>query len=130
MKKFHLLLAALAIYGSYSMAAMAGKDISASMDVIASSYRIVLKTDSPQEFKQALITMKIAALQAQKGRPPKLQNEKMDSANMKDYRYGLSVLIGQIDNAAQLADAGQLQQAQQIARDFENTKKVYHRKYK
>ena len=130
MKKFHLFLAALTLHICYSIEAIAGKDLSASMEVIASNYRIVLETDSLQEFKQALKTMKTAALDAQKSRPPKLQNEAVNSADMNDYRCGLSVLIGLIDKTAQLANAGQLQQARQMARNFEETKKEYHRKYK
>ena len=100
------------------------------MKLIASNYRIVLKTDSPEEFKQGLMAMKQAATLAEQGVPDKLKGQDKDSASMKDFRHGLTTLIGEIDSAKALADAGQFDQAKQAAEQFKQTRDEYHKKYK
>lgn len=100
------------------------------MVIIAKNYRLVLGTDSPEEFKQGLAEMKQAAIKAQQNVPDKLAKEDKDSADMKDYRHGLDVLVGEIDAAKALADAGDMNKAKQAAEQFKLTRDEYHKKYK
>ena len=100
------------------------------MKAIAKSYRTVLNADSPEAFKQGLTTMKQEAQLAQKGVPDKLEGKSPDSPEMKDFRHGLDELIGEIDAAQALADAGKLDQAKQAAEQFKATRDEYHKKYK
>lgn len=100
------------------------------MVIIAKNYRLVLGTDSPDEFKQGLAEMKQAAIKAQQNVPDKLAKEDKDSADMKDYRHGLDVLVGEIDAAKALADAGDMDKAKQAAEQFKLTRDEYHKKYK
>lgn len=100
------------------------------MVIIAKNYRLVLGTDSPDEFKQGLAAMKEAALNAQQNVPDKLAKEDKDSAEMKDYRHGLDVLVGEINAAKAFADAGDMDKAKQAAEQFKLTRDEYHKKYK
>ncbi|AGH72608.1 Soluble cytochrome B562 [Edwardsiella piscicida C07-087] len=104
--------------------------VSEDMDVINQSYRQAQQATTAQDFKQALTAMRAAATAAKSEAPSKLQGQASDSADMKDYRHGLDLLIGQIDKAEKLADAGQLDQAKTEAQQMLQTRNVYHKKYR
>lgn len=105
-------------------------DIAEDMDTIATNYGAVLKTDSIDRFKEGLQGMRVAALDAQKGIPSKLSSKGPDSAEVKDFRHGLTILIDQIDQSLALANQGKLEEARKVAQEFKVTRDVYHKKYR
>ncbi|ACY83337.1 cytochrome b562 [Edwardsiella piscicida] len=128
MRKSVLALAGLAMMAGSALAQAAS--VSEDMDVINQSYRQAQQATTAQDFKQALTAMRAAATAAKSEAPSKLQGQASDSADMKDYRHGLDLLIGQIDKAEKLADAGQLDQAKTEAQQMLQTRNVYHKKYR
>ncbi|AHM71873.1 cytochrome b562 [Yersinia hibernica] len=121
-----LIAAALLSASSLAMAA----SVADNMDTIAENYGKVLKADSTDVIKQGLQAMRVAAQDAQRGIPTKLKDKAADSPEVKDFRHGLDLLIGQIDGALALADQGKLDDAKNAAQDFKPTRDTYHKKYR
>lgn len=124
------LIAMLAVSSVLLSGVAFAKDVGDDMDIIAKNYKTVLSTKDAAELKTSLGNMREAALDAQKGTPPKLENEAADSANMKEYRHGFDILVGQIDGALKLANEGQVTEAQAAAADFKTTRDTYHKKFR
>ncbi|ELI8228103.1 cytochrome b562 [Yersinia enterocolitica] len=118
--------AALLSASSLAMAA----SVADNMDTIAENYGKVLKADSTDVIKQGLQAMRVAAQDAQKGIPTKLKDKAEDSPEVKDFRHGLDLLIGQIDGALALAEQGKLDEAKKAAQDFKPTRDTYHKKFR
>lgn len=129
MRKQLLAMLAVSTVLLTSVQAMA-KDVGEDMDIMAENYKTALSTKDTAEFKKALHNIRAAALDAQKGVPPKLEKEPADSAVMKDYRHGFDILVGQIDGALKLADEGKLTEAQAAADDLKTTRNEYHKKFR
>ncbi|ECA3795201.1 cytochrome b562 [Salmonella enterica subsp. enterica] len=124
-----LKLAATGILLMSSMHVFAA-DLEDDMDILAQNLGVVQTTTDAAKMKASLENMRNAALDAQKSTPPKLDGKSTDSAEIKDYRHGLNILIVQINMAIKLTNEGKIMEAQKITAELKETRNTYHSKYR
>ncbi|NDL63519.1 cytochrome b562 [Acerihabitans arboris] len=129
MKHKAIAMLSLTLFIAAPLAAQA-RDLGEDMDILNANYSAVMKSDNPAALKKGLAGMHEAALDARKGTPPKLKGQPADSPQMKDFRQGIDTLIGQIEQAQALADKGDTQQAQTLAKQFQQTRNENHAKFR
>ena len=100
------------------------------MKTMGKHFSAANKTEDVATLKKELLSLRDATATAQKKTPDHLKNQPADSADRKLYAEGMGKLLGQIDAALVLANAGKLPETKAALAEIKATQGTYHKKLK
>lgn len=130
MKKFALLLSAFMLAATLPVTAQAENEVKTTMKTMGKSFTTAEKSNDLNVIKKELATLRESVTHVQTLVPDHLKNQPADSANRKLFLEGTTKLLGQIETAQALADAGKLSETKAALATIKSTRNEYHKQLK
>lgn len=111
------------------VASASAATIEENMYVLAAGLRTVTNSNSADEMRAALTSMRDAATDARRSIPKRLAGKSPDSPEVVGYRAGIDQLIAQINEVDALALKDQVAEAKDAAQELGNIALENHRKF-
>lgn len=130
MKKIGVLFGSLLLATTLSVTAQAENEVKNTMKTMGKSFTTAEKANDLAVINKELATLRESAAHVQKLVPDHLKNQPADSADRKLFAEGITKLLGQIDSAQALANAGKLDETKTALATIKSIRNEYHKKLK